>query len=429
MRAALARAACLVPPALAGTWIIATSTPSYPVLAGSLAVGLVIAWAQAARMRTRLHTVASVLAAYRDGDYAIRARAGGAPELREALAELNGLGDVLRTHRLGELEAWTLLRKVLAEVDVVVVAVDDDGVVHLANDAAERLLGAGLVGKDVDALGLRELVTGDAPRSIPLAGSEWALRRGTFRLSGQPQTLLVLSDVSRSLREKEREAWQSLIRVMGHEINNSLSPIASISESLRARLDPALRDDEWEEDLAGGLGVIARRAEALGRFMNAYARLARLPPPRRAPTHVPTLVRKIAALETRAELTIADGPDLTAELDADQIEQVLINLVKNAAEASIAAGNRTVRLGWSEDGGVLAIVVEDEGPGVNETKNLFVPFFTTKPEGSGIGLVLSRQIVEAHDGQLTLAPRPDGPGACARVRVPLAPTPSPASSR
>jgi len=399
---------------------------SWTVLGVGIAGSFVVAWLQAARMQKRLFTISSVLAAYRDGDFSIRARSGGSVQLRDVLGELNGLGDVLRSHRLGELEAWTLLRKVMAEVDVVVLAVDDDGVVRLANDAASRLLGA-TVGGTIAALGVEALVTGDAPRIVPLAAGEWELRRGAFRLAGEPQTLLVLSDVSRSLREKERDAWQKLIRVMSHEINNSLTPIASISQSLLALVDPAVdparRDAEWEEDLAGGLGVIARRAEGLGRFMNGYARLARLPPPRRTAVHVPSLVRKIAALETRTSVDVANGPDVTIELDADQIEQVLINLVKNAFEASQSSGKTAVRIGWEEEHGAspsLSFVIDDEGPGVSETKNLFVPFFTTKAEGSGIGLVLSRQIVEAHEGQLTLGARPDAPGARARVRLPIA---------
>ena len=430
MIAALARLSVVLPTLLAAAWMIATGSRAWAVLAIGVVGSLLVAWAHAARMRTRLFTISSVLAAYRDGDFSIRARSGGSTQLREVLGELNGLGDVLRSHRLGELEAWTLLRKVMAEVDVVVLAVDDDGVVRLANDAASRLLGATVGGSSV-ALGIAELVTGDAPRIVPLASGELELRRGAFRLAGEPQTLLVLSDVSRSLREKERDAWQKLIRVMSHEINNSLSPIASISQSLLALVDPArrgARDAEWEADVAGGLGVIARRAEALARFMNGYARLARLPPPRRSAVHVPSLVRKIAALETRTAVVVVDGPDVTVDLDADQIEQVLINLVKNAVEASQSSGKSAVRIGWDAEDGAppsLCLVVDDEGPGVGETKNLFVPFFTTKPDGSGIGLVLSRQIVEAHAGQLTLAARPDGAGARARVWLP---TRSPAST-
>ena len=418
MIAALGRLLVVVPTALAAGWMIMTGSRSWAVLGVGLGGSLLVAWLQAARMQKRLFTVSSVLAAYRDGDFSIRARSGGPVQLRDVLGELNGLGDVLRSHRLGELEAWTLLRKVMAEVDVVVLAVDDDGIVRLANDAANRLLGAS-VGVTIAALGAEDLVTGDAPRIVPLAAGEWELRRGAFRLAGEPQTLLVLSDVSRSLREKERDAWQKLIRVMSHEINNSLTPIASISQSLLALVDPARRDADWEEDLAGGLGVIARRAEALGRFMNGYARLARLPPPRRTAVHVPSLVRKIVALETRTAVAVADGPDVTIELDADQIEQVLINLVKNAVEAAQATGGPTVRIGWEEEPGALVLDIDDDGPGVSETKNLFVPFFTTKADGSGIGLVLSRQIVEAHEGQLTLGARPDGAGARARVRLPI----------
>jgi signal transduction histidine kinase len=235
----------------------------------------------------------------------------------------------------------------------------------------------------------------------------------------------VLSDVSRTLRDNEREAWRRLIRVIGHEINNSLSPIQSISQSLGALIEAKERAPDWETDVKDGLAVIARRAEALGRFMASYAALARLPPPRPAPIAIASLVKKVVGLETRVPIEVRGGTDVTVSADPDQLEQALINLVKNATEASLESGVPTagqpapVRVRWSREGDGVAIEIEDDGPGVAETANLFVPFFTTKAGGSGIGLVLSRQIVEAHDGELSLASRPEGRGAVARVVLPL----------
>jgi signal transduction histidine kinase len=432
-----------VPPMLAAGWLSQSAEQrplgeSIAILASALALAMLLAWWIEGRLQKRLRTVAAVLAAYREGDFSVRARSeeAGTP-LADVLSELNQLGDVLRAHRFGEMEAWTLLRKVMAEVDVVVLAIDDDKRVRLANDAASRLLGRAsrdLVGEAASELGLGELLDGSVPRMVdgrfgkreepfdPRAG-RWELRRGAFRLSGEQQTLVVLSDVSRALRDNEREAWRRLVRVIGHEINNSLSPIKSISESLVALVDPKRpRGPEWDEDLKDGLGVIARRAEALARFMTSYATLARLPPPNRGPVDLGPLIGKIVSLEKRAPVELLGGPDVRVNGDADQLEQALINLVKNAAEATLEGARGDgggVRVRWSREDRWALVAIEDDGPGVGETANLFVPFFTTKPNGSGIGLALSRQIVEAHDGQLSLSSRSEG-GAVARIRLPLA---------
>jgi two-component system, NtrC family, nitrogen regulation sensor histidine kinase NtrY len=420
-----------VPPALVAVWAVARpDAPRYLGLAlvAALGASVVLAWSVRSALARRLRTVSSVLTSYREGDFSIRARAGdGAASLEDVLVELNQLGDILRDHRLGEMEAWALLRKVMAEVDVVVLAFDDRGRLRLANDAAARLLGrpaASMSGEHAAALGIDEVLGGAAPRTVKESTAfglgPWELRRGAFRLSGEPHTLVVLSDVSGALRENEREAWRRLIRVMGHEINNSLAPIRSITESLSKRLAASPRGMDLDDDLHGGLGVIGRRAEALGRFMESYARLARLPAPRLEPLDLGPIVRKTAALEQRSAVEVVAGPDVTVHVDADQLEQVLINLLKNAVEATLEADGGSVRVSWAAKGKLVEIAIEDEGPGVGDTANLFVPFFTTKPEGSGIGLVLSRQIVEAHHGVLSLGSRPDRRGAIAVVRLPLA---------
>jgi signal transduction histidine kinase len=234
--------------------------------------------------------------------------------------------------------------------------------------------------------------------------------------------LVVLSDVSTALRENERDAWRRLIRVMGHEINNSLTPIRSMSEALLAELaKPPPRPPSFEDDIGEALGVIARRSDALGRFMSSYARLAKLPPPRIDRAALAPLVEKVALLERRVPVTVEPGPDAVISADIDQLEQVLINLVKNAAEASLGmTASAAVRVTWTTSDRWVDIAVEDEGTGIADTTNLFVPFFTTKPEGSGIGLVLAREIVEAHKGELTLRPRREGNGTIANIRLPRA---------
>jgi nitrogen fixation/metabolism regulation signal transduction histidine kinase len=417
--------AVALPPAIVVAW---RPVDPWAPLALSLVASFALAWWGRAALRRRLRTVSAVLAAYRDGDFSIRARkvSGADAPLHEVLEELNELGETLRRHRLGEMEAWGLLQKVMSEVDVVVLAVDDDGRVRLANAAAARVLGktaAVLVGQRLSELelDLHDVLSGPAPRIVrgspALGAGPWELRRGGFRLAGEPHTLVVLADVSSALRESERDAWRRLIRVIGHEINNSLSPIQSMSENLLAELAKAEpRRETFESDLAEALGVIARRAAALARFMASYSRLARLPAPQLSTMTLAPVVDKVALLERRLTVEVARGPDVTVVADVDQIEQVLINLVKNAADAAEAS----VRMSWTADDGYVDIAIEDDGPGVGDTTNLFVPFFTTKPGGSGIGLVLSREIVEAHKGQLTLGSRSDARGAIARVRLPRA---------
>lgn len=377
----------------------------------------------------RLRTVSSVLSAYREGDFSIRARATSSdPALNEVFTELNHLGDTLRGHRLGEMEAWALLRKVVAEVDVIVLACDDQRRIRLANEAAAKLLErpvSSLLDQSASSLGLDELLSGPVPRTLEgnerLSGGPWELRRGAFRLSGEPHTLLVLSDVSFALRQRERDAWRRLVRVIGHEINNSLAPIQSISLSISDGLSTRHKDPEWEQDTRSGLEVIGRRAESLARFMQAYAALARLPEPRLSEVSVPECIQRVAKLEQRVQVEVQTGPPCKVHADSDQLEQLLINLVKNAVEASQELGGSSVRVRWSKPNGFVVIQVEDEGAGITNPGNLFVPFFTTKPGGSGIGLALARQIAEAHGGSLTLENRTatDGTGAVATVRLPV----------
>jgi two-component system, NtrC family, nitrogen regulation sensor histidine kinase NtrY len=245
------------------------------------------------------------------------------------------------------------------------------------------------------------------------------VRHTTFRLGGQRHDLLVGSDVSRPLREEERQAWQRLIRVIGHELGNSLGPIKSIAGSLVALLQRDPPPADLADDLKRGLQVIGSRADALSRFTAAYAQLAKLPPPRLAPIVLKPLVQRVAGLETRVDVAVRPGPDVTVRADGDQLEQLLINLLKNAAEATLETHGAGIVVGWQRTPRGLDLWVDDEGPGPPKTANLFVPFYTTKPGGSGVGLVLCRQIAEAHGGTLSLEPRADGPGCRAMLTLPI----------
>ena len=372
-----------------------------------------------------LQTLSNLLAALREEDYSFRARVPRGPDaMGDALREVNALVDVLRTQRLGALEATALLRKVMEEIDVAVFTFDEVKRLVLLNRAGERLLGRpaeSMIGRTADELGLgRALDPAVVPvleLKLPGGSGRFEAHRGTFRQGGVPHELLVLTDVSRALREEERLAWQRIIRVLGHELNNSLAPIKSLAGSLDDLVARQPRPTDWEADLRRGLAVMGGRAESLSRFLDAYARLARLPPPQRRPIDLADLARRVAGLETRLRVEVADAPALKVRADPDQIEQLLINLVRNAVDAALETGGR-VRLDWRAKGPWAEVLVEDEGPGLPASANLFVPFFTTKPEGSGIGLVLSRQIAEAHGGALSLEPRGPEPGSRARVQLP-----------
>lgn len=391
-----------------------------------LAVWCGAAFAVRERVVRPLQTISNLLAALREEDYSMRARGTGRDDaLGEFMREVNALSEVLRQQRLGTLEATALLRTVMEEINVAIFTFDDAQHLRLVNRAGERLLAQTaerLLGLTAAELGLADCLQGEPTRMLsrtfPGGIGRWGMRRTTFRQGGLPHQLLVLADLSQALREEERLAWQRLLRVLGHELNNSLAPIKSISSSLASLLSKETPPEDWKDDMQRGLGVVAARADALSRFMEAYGRLARLPPPRLQPVQAGEVVRRIASLETRLKVAVDPGPDLTLRADGDQLEQLLINLLRNAVDA-VQETQGGVRISWRKAGANLEIWVEDDGPGLSNTANLFVPFFTTKPGGSGIGLVLCRQIAEAHGGSLTLEPRPSGRGSVARLRLPL----------
>jgi two-component system nitrogen regulation sensor histidine kinase NtrY len=427
---ALALAAAL--PGLAASLVLLSRNEAAPALRWAAAVLVVGTTALALRalrgaVVRPLATLTNVVAALREGDFSVRFHPSGGADALDGLArEVNALSSTLRTQRLGAAEATALLDRVMAEIDVAILSFDAEDRVRLANRAAERLLGRRhdeILSLSAAEIGLADLLEGEAPRvfdgAFPGGAGRYELRRGALRQEGVPHRLLVLSNLSHALRQEERQAWQRLIRVLAHELNNSLAPVKSIAFSLEALLVQDPPPPDREEDLRRGLAVIGARSESLERFMTAYAKLARLPPPRRQRVRVAPLVERIASLEPRAPVTVEPGPDLEVEADPDQIEQVLVNLLRNAADAAAETKGR-VRATWSLDPDApwLHIDVEDEGPGLPPSANLFVPFFTTKAQGSGIGLVLSRQIAEAHGGALTLENRKGARGCRARLSLP-----------
>jgi nitrogen fixation/metabolism regulation signal transduction histidine kinase len=388
-----------------------------------------------------LQTLANVVGALREEDYSFRAR-NAVPNdaLGELSLELNALADLLSRHRTGAMEATALLQRVVEEVDIPIFAFDPANTLRLVNSAGEKLLhrsSSQLLGQSAAQLGLEECFTRENESLVSLAlgaGARWFVRRSSFRQQGIPHTLVVLSDVSRALREEERRAWQRLIRVIGHELNNSLTPIKSIAGSLSARLDDTDLQSAQRQDFARGLGIIETRAASLNRFLQAYRQLAQMPAPVLRECSVADLIRRAASLETRAEIAVASNSDVMLMADADQLEQMLINLLHNAADAVLESrsnGDQTsaatvnspegpqIRVRWARSASQLILTIEDSGPGLMNPGNTFVPFYTTKPEGSGIGLVLSRQIAEAHGGSLELSNRSGERGCVVRVNLPI----------
>ncbi|MDE0442741.1 MAG: ATP-binding protein [Gammaproteobacteria bacterium] len=405
----------------------------YPAgLRWTLGLALLVAWIGLAHyLRVRVNrpmaTVANMLAALREGEFSMRARdEGGGDSMAATLSEVNALERMFREQRLGAVEATNLLRRVLEEIDVVVVAFDATGQVRLANQAAERLTGhvtGALPGKAASELGLEETLEGEAPRTIAREDStgsrRWQIRRSAIRMEGERLTLVVMTDLSTALRTEEREAWRRLVRVLSHEINNSLAPISSIAASVRDLVEREPRPD-WARDAQRGLDIVLTRSDSLRRFMGTYAQLARLPPPVLADVDVEAWIDRVVALESRLPVCVRRGPKVTLRADRDQLEQALINLVANAVDASLQAHARGgVAVGWVRNGGTVEVLVVDQGPGLADTENLFVPFYTTKPHGTGVGLTLSRHIAENHGGSLTLRNRLDRRGAQARLVLPV----------
>jgi nitrogen fixation/metabolism regulation signal transduction histidine kinase len=377
-----------------------------------------------------LRTILNLLGALREGDYSMRLRGACRDDAMGELAwEVNRLVQFLQKQRFDVVESTALLRKILAEIDVALFGFDSSGVLQWVNDSGRQLLELhekDIIGSHAETFGLDLCLKGPTPRivdlSLPGGVGRWELRRAAYREKGVSHQLVFLSDMTRTLHEEERQAWRRLIQILRHEINNSLTPIQSVAQSLQTSFKQQSRIKGWEEDVREGLEIIAERSEVLGGFIASYSRLTRLPEPSFNEMRVETWVRHVVGLETRLTVEIVPGRELTIQADRSQLEQLLINVVSNAVEASLEAERQKgehVTITWKIVGSFLEVWVDDDGPGLETATDPFVPFFTTKQQGSGIGLALSRQIAEAHGGYLTLVNHSEKPGCRALLRLPI----------
>ncbi|MCF7976119.1 MAG: PAS domain-containing sensor histidine kinase, partial [Phycisphaerae bacterium] len=391
---------------------------------------LAFAFSVRSKVAYLLRTLANLMEALREGDYSMRLR-GASPgdALGELILEVNQLTRSLQDRRFSAIEATALLRKTLGQIDVAMFGFDQQGCLCLINDSGQAALGKpekDLMGQTAAVLGLAQCLEGDTPRilelALPAGMRRWELRRTTYRDKGVTHQMVFLSDLTRTLHQEERLAWKRLIQILRHELNNSLTPIQSVAQTLQQRVKQDLSEDQWLEDVRDGLDIIAARSEELGRFIDAYSTLTRLPEPVLTPFDVGPWIQQVAQLETRVQVLVEPGPDLTIHADRAQLDQLLINLVANAAEAALESHDKTesqVAITWHTKDKAVQVLVKDNGPGLDQTRDVFVPFFTTKPQGCGIGLALSRQIAEAHQGYLTLENRSDGPGCVAGLWLSL----------
>lgn len=392
---------------------------------------LVLSFSARTTFTYSIQVLSNVVASLKEEDFSVRAtQALKGDSLGELAIEINTLATALEDERLGTLETASLLRKVMAEAGAAILTFSPDERIHLINRAAAALLGGPeerLLGRKASDLEIEDLLNGPPSETITRSfggiESRWLVRRTWFRQHGIQHRLVVLSEVSEALRAEERMAWQRLIRVLSHEINNSLAPIKSIARTLGRMSSKFQLPAESHENLVHGLEIIGSRADSLNRFLQSYTELAKLPPPRRRNFEFKRLAAHVAGLEHRVAVTVRDGPDVEANIDPDQIQNTLINLVKNAAEAVLMKSgpepiSEPIIVTWKTIGTDLEIAILDRGVGLSDTKNLFVPFYTTKETGTGIGLLLCRQIVENHGGRLTIRNRQDTRGCEVVIRIP-----------
>ena len=373
----------------------------------------------------QLRTSTNLVEAMTSNDYTMRANNKG---LDGALSDfnqlLNTLAETLAEQSLITREKQILLAKVTDQIDVAIVAVNNNQAISLMNPAAEKLFKCRfdeMQGSPIKQLGLQNILCKDynkvAEFEIKQHKKKVLIRTDAYFEKGIKHTLIFITDIQNLLREEERQAWQKLLRVLSHEINNSIAPIASIGETLEKMVEKQYSGTELDNDLKEGLGVITERAQSLNIFIQRYQKLAKLPLPTKTLFNIEPLVQSVTLLFPDANIEL-DSKALVVYADKDQLQQVLVNLLKNACESMYDNPKEKINVYWRKDNQYFEIEILDHGTGIKNMDNLFVPFYTTKPQGTGIGLSLSRQILVNHGGDLILKNRPEHAGVQATLLIP-----------
>lgn len=372
------------------------------------------------------YTLANLVRAIRNGDYSQRASSIARDDPFGSLKyEINELADELQRNRLSSTENDFLIQNLIDKLEMAVLILDEGRRLAMANPSFGRLYErpiAELHGLSLDELGLKGLLSPESGPThwinFPARSSRYLVHVTEFRQDGRARLLYLFTDLKNPLREEERMAWKRLIRVMGHELNNSLTPIISLTNSLKTRIPSSGMDERNAEDFGEALDIVASRATHLGNFVQSYARLAKLPEPKREAVPLGRLLSRVANLENNSRIIFADDAECVINVDPAQVENLFINIIKNAMEA-MGDGDGKVRISWKRQSTEVTVWVDDEGPGLTAEENLFVPFFSTKPNGNGIGLIFCREIAEANGGSIELKNR-EGGGCRARIVLPLA---------
>ena len=359
------------------------------------------------------------------GDYSFRgAGARNDSAFGELVGTINALASTVQRQRLLSQESQHLVQKVVDQIDVAIIAWDEEDVIQLINPAARNLLvdvagdGRGQPMPEELAFVSELKVRQTQVRDLGFGGSQgrYRLHLEQFISEGHAHNLLFMTNLSSILRLEERRAWRNLVRVLSHEINNSLAPLKSFSNTLMTQIEKRESDPSLKQELLEGMQVIGRRADSLATFVQSYQKIARLPEPNKRELDIKPLIVQLSSLFRENSLKLK-GDSVTVAVDSGQIEQALINLIKNAAEASEEGAE--ILVSWFRDERYLVLTIEDHGEGIQNSENLFTPYYTTKPSGSGIGLVFCQQVVEAHGGYLQVGNRKAAGGCEARMGLPL----------
>ena len=381
----------------------------------------------------QLRSLSNLLGAIVLGDYSLRARSDqGGSVLNELILSINNLSAHLSLHRIESTESQLLLQTVIEHIDVAIVAISDENKIRFMNPAAKKLLQIDQKNSEIALLKQLEVVSSFTSGCQQVVELSLGHQHGRFnvyveefRESGLQHKLLFITDVRTLLRSEESKAWQSLVRVISHEINNSLTPIASISQTLSRLLSRqhdaiGIHNQEYNKDLREGLSIITERAKGLSQFVNSYKQLAKLPEPQKSSVSIRNLFHAVSNLFKDQIIQIEPAGDVQLFIDPVQLEQVFINLIKNSLEAMSQTNSQgVVFVSWQLAEPFLKLSIMDQGCGISNLGNLFVPFYSTKKQGSGIGLVLCRQIIEAHHGHLTITNNVGAQGCCVSIELPL----------